>query len=515
MMTPLDSRSGNPAFHVKRLRFATLRVLALAVLVTLASGCAVTSRDIVTGKKRGFGYSWEQQVQIGRESDPQIVSQFGKYDQRTLDTYVDGIGQRLLAVSHLRRAETSAEVRNTRFTFRVLDSPVVNAFALPGGYIYVTRGLLAHVENEAQLAVVIGHEIAHVARQHSARQAFEAQRSQLGLIAGAVVGQAVLGGNTAENVLNIGGQGLQLLQLKYGRDDETEADQLGVEYATLAGYRAEEGSDFFNSLKRLSQQGGSTLPEFLSTHPDPGNREVRVRQLAQEWASRAPTPPTAVREAEYDAQIDGIVFDENPRQGFVENGTFYHPDLRFQFTVPQGWQLQNDAAQVLLGPQGGGAIAQMTISNQPSAEAAARAASAQQGATLVNSGATTINGLSAYQVVIDGQTQQGVIRAAYVFIEYNGAVYQLAGQSTQQGFSQFQNAFSQFFGSFRALTDSRILAVQPVRLSLRDVTRAATFRSLLPSNLPAGVTADELAIVNQTTLDAQVPAGTRIKTIQR
>ena len=502
-------------FHVKHLRLATLRALALTALVTVASGCAVTSRDIVTGQKRGFGYTWQQQVQIGRESDPQIVAQFGKYDQRTLDAYVDGIGQRLLAVSHLRRADASAEVRNTAFTFRVLDSPVVNAFALPGGYIYVTRGLLAHVENEAQLAVVIGHEIAHVARQHSARQAFEAQRSQVGLIAGALLGQAVLGGGAAENILNVGGQGLQLLQLKYGRDDESEADALGVEYATLAGYRAEEGSAFFTSLKRLSQQSGSTLPEFLSSHPDPGNREVRVRQLAQEWAARAPTPPTVVRESEYDAQIDGIVFSENPRQGFVENGTFYHPDLRFQVTVPQGWQVQNDAAQVLLGPQGGGAIAQMTISGQTSAEAAARAVSAQEGATLVNSGATTINGLRAYQVVIDGQTQQGVVRAAYVFVEYGGAVYQLAGMSSQQGFTQFQNAFSQFFGSFRALTDSRVLAVQPIRLDLRDVTRAATFRSLLPSSLPAGVTADELAIVNQTTLDAQVSAGTRIKTVKR
>ncbi len=493
----------------------SIRATVLLALVVASTGCGVTSRDIVTGQRRGFGYSWAQQVQLGRESDPQIVSQFGQYDQRTLEAYVNDIGQRLLAVSHLRRAEASAEVRATPFTFRVLDSPVINAFALPGGYIYVTRGLLANVENEAQLAVVLGHEIAHVARQHSARQAFEAQRSQVGLMAGAILGQAVLGGSAAENIMNVGGQGLQLLQLKYGRDDETEADALGVEYATLAGYRAEEGSDFFTSLKRLSQSSGSTLPEFLSSHPDPGNREVRVRQLAQEWAARASTPPTLVREAEFDRQIDGIVFDENPRQGFVENGTFYHPDLRFQFTVPSGFQVQNDAAQVLMGPSNGGAIAQMTISTQASAADAARAVSSQQGATVVNSGATTVNGLRAFQVVLDGQTQQGVIRVAYMFVEYDGRVYQLAAMSSQQGFATFQNAFGQFFGSFRALTDSRILAIQPIRLDFRAVARAAAFRSLLPSNLPEGVTAEELAIANQVDINAQIPAGTQIKVVRR
>lgn len=507
------SLQNSRSFHVKRRSFHALRLVALLALVASSTGCGSTSRDIVSGSRRAFGYTWAQQVQIGREADPQILAQYGKYDEKAgLEAYVNAIGQRLVAVSHLRRSTASPEVLNTTFTFRVLDSPVVNAFALPGGYIYVTRGLLSHIENEAQLAVVLGHEIAHVARQHAARQAFEAQRSQIGLIAGALLGQAVLGGNAAENILNLGSQGLQLLQLKYGREDETESDELGVEYATLAGYRAEEGASFFTTLKRLTDKSGGSLPEFLSSHPDPGNREGRVRQLAQEWAARAPSTALTVGEEPFMQQVDGVVFGENPRQGYVEGSAFLHPDLRFQFTIPQGWQLQNDAQQVLLGTNG--VVAQLTLSQQTSAVNAAREAAGQQGVQVVDSRQTSVNGLPAALVVLDGQTEQGVVRVAYQFVEYGGRVYQMAAMSTQQGFGQFQNQIGQFLGSFRPLTDSRALAIQPSRLDVRAAPRTTTFRSLVPTSLPNKITADDLAIANQTTLDATVQAGTKVKLVQ-
>ena len=359
---------------------------------------------------------------------------------------------------------------------------------------------------------MLGHEIAHVARQHAARQAFEAQRSQIGLIAGALLGQAVLGGNAAENILNLGGQGLQLLQLKYGRDDESESDELGVEYATLAGYRAEEGARFFTTLKRLSDKSGGSLPEFLSSHPDPGNREVRVRQLAQEWAAKAPGANLVTDEADFMTQVDGIVFGDNPRQGYVEGSTFLHPEMRFQFTVPQGWQLQNDAQQVLLGTNG--VVAQLTLSQQTSAAAGARAAAGQQGAQVIDSGQTSVNGLPAAFVVLDGQTEQGVVRVAYQFVEHGGRVYQMAAMSSQQGFSQFQSQIAQYLGSFRPLTDSRALAVQPSRIDVRTAPRTTTFGALVPSSLANKITPDDLAIANQTTLDATVQAGTKVKLVQ-
>ncbi|MBE2187593.1 MAG: M48 family metalloprotease [Rhodothermales bacterium] len=230
--------------------------VALALVATATgsgaalTGCGTVSKDFVTGNDRALGYTWAQQVQIGRESDPQILAQFGAYPNESLEQYVNRIGQKIVAVSHLRsgnpatvglnRPAVPSDVQNTPVTFRVLDSPIINAMALPGGYIYVTRGLLANLENEAQLAVVLGHEVGHVARQHAARQAYQAQRAQLGLI-GAMIAGSVIGG-TAGQVANAlgqyGGQGLQLLLLKYGRDAEEESDRLGVEYASLAGYDA-------------------------------------------------------------------------------------------------------------------------------------------------------------------------------------------------------------------------------------------------------------------------------------
>jgi predicted Zn-dependent protease len=506
---PTTLRPGRSTFHVKH--------AAAALLLVFAAGCAATSRDVVTGERRGLGYTWQQQVQIGRESDPAILAQFGVYDERSLDTYVNEIGQRMVAVSHARRPEAAQEVQQTAFTFRVLDSPVVNAFALPGGYIYVTRGLMAHLENEAQLAVVLGHEIAHVTRQHAARQAFEAQRAQLGLLAGVLAGSII--GGPAGQVANVlgqyGGTGLQLMMLKYSRGDEREADEYGVEYATLAGYEAAEGADFFTSLKRISQQSNSgTLPEWLSSHPDPGNREVRIRELAAQWDARTPQPADRIEEAGYKARLDGIVFDENPRQGFVEGNVFYHPELRFQYTVPQGFQVQNDAARVVMGNQQGQAIMMLTLSQQSTAAAAAQATARQQGVRVLDSGTDTVNGLRAAYLVADVQSQQGTIRLANYFIEHGGRVYDLAGLTSQQGFTTFQNTFATFFRSFRPLTDSRILNVQPVRLDVQAAARTAPFRAFLPSNLPRGVTVEELAIANQTTLDATIQAGKRIKTVR-
>lgn len=509
-------------FHVKR---AALTAAVLAT-VGLSSGCASTSRDLVSGSERGFGYTWAQQVQIGRESDPQILAQFGAYPNESLEQYVNRIGQKVVAVSHLRqggatvtglnRPAIPAEVQNTPVTFRVLDSPIINAMALPGGYIYVTRGLLANLENEAQLAVVLGHEVAHVARQHAARQAFQAQRAQIGLL-GAVIAGSVLGG-TAGQVANAlgqyGGQGLQLLLLKYGRDAEEESDRLGVEYASLAGYDAAQGADFFISLKRLQQRDGAALPTWMSSHPDPGDREGNIRRMAAEWASRYPQLPRAVAEAELDAQIEGIVFGENPRQGFVQSGVFYHPDLRFQYNIPQGWQVQNDAAVVSFADGRGQSVGQLQLAQGNSAEAAARQFSSQQGLQVLQSGRDNVNGLPAFVVVAQGQTQQGVLQTIQYFIEYNGRVYNLSAVGTQQGMAAAQQTYVSIFRSFRPLTDQRILAVQPNTMHFVTANRAGTLATYQPTPLPANVTLEDVAIANQVQVNARVEPGARFKIVR-
>ncbi|MDZ7693312.1 MAG: M48 family metalloprotease [Balneolaceae bacterium] len=244
------------------LSWCSISVLVISLTIT----ACVVQQNPVSGNKRAYGYSWEEEIQIGQDADKQIQQQYGVYQNEELKNYVDQVAQDILSVSHMRREGTDPKFKNTEFYFRVLNSPVVNAFALPGGYVYVTRGLLAHLNNEAQLAVVMGHEIGHVAARHASQRAFEQQLGQIALVGGAIAGQELLG-LPGQELLNIGGTATQLLFLKYGRDDERESDRLGVEYAAMENYVAAEGADFFTSLKRISESSGQSMPSFLCNPP--------------------------------------------------------------------------------------------------------------------------------------------------------------------------------------------------------------------------------------------------------
>src|SRR5699024_4209201 len=221
------------------MKLLQLRNTAIIVIAALLAASCVMQRSPITGKKRAYGYSWEEEIKLGAEADKQIQQQYGVYQDEELQQYVDEIGQNILAQSHMRRADTPQKYKETEFHFRILNTPVPNAFALPGGYIYVTRGLLAHLENEAQLAVVLGHEIGHVAARHSSQRAFEQQVGQLALVGGAVGGEIL--GLPGGDILQLGSQAAQLLFLSYSRDDERESDRLGVEYAAMEHYDAARG----------------------------------------------------------------------------------------------------------------------------------------------------------------------------------------------------------------------------------------------------------------------------------
>jgi predicted Zn-dependent protease len=485
-------------------RHALLLLLMAAFLV---SSCTV-SKSPITGKSRAYGYSWAQEVQIGQEADPQIVAQFGLADDPQAAALVEQIGQEVLAVSHLRRPDTDPEFRNTPFTFRLLDSPVVNAFALPGGYIYVTRGLMSHLNNEAQLAVVLGHEIGHVAARHASQRAASQQLGQLGLIGAAIGGGAIFGGEAAEGILNLGSQAAQLLFLKYGRDDERESDQLGVDYAAQAGYAPSEGSPFFESLKRISEMQGG-IPTFLSSHPDPGEREQTILELAQRWEQGA---NLAINQTAYYNAIKGMVLGTNPRQGFVRNGIFYHPELKFSFPVPSGYAVDNQTTQVAMIEQNQNAILIFTFAEANTPQEAATQFASQEGLTVVDSGRSSVAGNDAAYVLVDVQTQDGVaVRALSYYIAYGGTVYNFLGYAAQQTFNNYQDGFLRTIRGFDRVTDASILNVQPTALRVVQADRTASFRSFVPANLPDQFTAEDLAIMNQVTLDEQIQRGQLLK----
>lgn len=476
----------------------------LSVALLVVAGCSYQQSPI-TGRKTPYGYSWEQELQIGRESDPAIIAEYGLYDDDELAAYVTAVGERVLATSHLRRPETPEQYR-IDFTFRVLDSPILNAFALPGGFVYVTRGLLAHMENEAQLAMVLGHEVAHVAARHSSQQAFKNQLSQIGLVGGAVVGE-VLAGAGAE-LLEVGSQASQLILLSYSRGSESESDQLGVEYAARAGYAAGEGAGFFTALKRVSEKAGSRIPSWQSTHPDPGQREVRIREMANAWDS------TLVMDEygrdELLAAIDNIVVGVNPRQGFERVNTFYHPDLAFEFPKPPGWTLYNLTTRVAMTDADRQAVVILTLAQGATPIDAASKWTDDNQVTVQNHGPTTVNGFDAYTLEATFTQDQQPLRLTAHFISYGDLIYQFLGYTHAQRFGSMRSTLVASAMGFKQVTDRAILDIEPDRLDVFTSDRDAVLSDVIGSP-PSQFEVEDVAILNQLNLDSPVRRGQRLK----
>ena len=383
-----------------------LKFLLVIVTAMMIPSCAVNP---VTGKRQIMLMSEEQEVAMGKEYDPQIVASFGEYKNDDLLAFIKQKGTEMGKISHRP---------NLEYHFRILDSPVVNAFAVPGGYLYFTRGILAQFNNEAELIGVLGHEMGHVTARHTVSQQSKQQLGQLLLVGGMIA---------SEDFRDFAGyamQGMQLLFLKFSRDHERESDKLGVEYASKIHYDPQQMANFFNTLSRMStSEGPGGIPTFLSTHPDPGDRYRTVTQRAQEWKNKLGYDNYQINEDSYLRKIEGMVYGEDPRQGFEENNVFYHPELKFSFPVPSGWMLLNSPSQVQMAPKDGQALVVFTLAQQASAEAAAEAAVSSLKLQPLESRRTTVNGMPAVAAVSERVTkdeqsgQQQHIRVLSYFIE--------------------------------------------------------------------------------------------------
>jgi predicted Zn-dependent protease len=488
-----------------RINFETAKKLSMKISTFLLSSLLAIlifnscARNPVTGKRQLVLMSESQEIAMGKEADPQIVAQFGLYQDTALQRFINEKGKAMAAISHRP---------NLDYQFRVLESEVVNAFAVPGGYVYFTRGIMAYFNNEAEFAGVLGHEIGHVTARHSVEQQRNALLGQIGLIAGMVINP-----NLAQ-FAEAASQGLGLLLLKFGRDAEREADELGVEYSSKINYNAHEMARFFVALKRQSQlQGSQELPNFLSTHPDPGERNVTVDKLATEWIQRLNLTNPQVNRNVYLRRIEGLIYGEDPQQGYLENNVFYHPSLRFQFPIPQGWRYQNTPQAVQVAPQDGKAVMIFTIGKGNSLQEAANNAVQQYKLTVVESRELSVNGNPALAVVADQQQQQGVIRTLSYFIQYGGAIYHMIGVSTAADFNAYQQYFVNSMQGFRALTDQARINKKPERIRVRTVNTTGTLAQVLRNFGMSDRRLEELAIVNGMSLTDNIPAGTLVKTL--
>lgn len=464
----------------------------------LFGSCA---KNPVTGKRNFVLLSQEQELAMGKQADPEIVNYFGLYPDKTLQKLIQEKGQQMAAISHRN---------DLTYQFKIVDSPVVNAFAVPGGYVYFTRGIMAHFNNEAEFAGVLGHEIGHVAARHSAQAYSRSLLAQLGLVAGMVIAPEL------SQFADLAQTGVGLLFLKFGRDDERESDRLGVEYSTKIGYDAQEMAEFFRTLDRLAKQtGAAEVPAFLSTHPDPLNRYERVTKLAAEWQDKLDKTVPEVNRNRYLKMIDGLVYGEDPRQGYVEGSTFYHPELKFQFRVPGDWALHNAPQQVQMAPKGGKALMTLTLVPGASLQTAAEAVIQKNGLTLLESGNVQVNGLPAIALVAGQEQAQQNVRALFYLIQYGNAIYQLMGISNAGDFSNYIPLFKATMTSFRQVDDPEKLNRQPDRIRIKGVRKTGTLAAALRELGTPEDKIPELSILNGMQPEARVEQGTLVKVIDQ
>ena len=470
---------------------------ALLLAASLSTVLATCATNPVTGKREISLISESQEISMGQEAAKEVTASIQPVADDALQRYVSGLGMQLARAS---------ERPNLPWSFTVIDDPQVNAFALPGGPIFITRGILTHMNSEAQLVSVLGHEIGHITAKHSVHQLSQAQLAQIGIIAAVIVKPSLA------QFGNLASQGLGLLFLKFGRDDESQADELGFRYMTTASYSPTEMAEMFRTLQRLGggSSGEGRVPEWLSTHPDPGNRVEKTLQRVA--ASSLPAGLKVERDA-FLQRTDGMIFGENPREGFFRQQQFLHPDLKFQFDFPTGWQTQNQPTAVAaISPQQD-ALVVLAGAGTASPNQAMNQFMGQQGITNQGASSGSINGLPAATGTFTANTEDGVLAGNVAFVSLDNRTYRLLAYTPQQRFSAYRGAFSQSLQSFRRLTDQTALNVQPVRVRLVRLPRAMTiteFHQAYPSTIPVA----QVALINGVEATTTIPAGTLVKRVQ-
>ena len=435
---------------------AMLRSLASLVAVGAALACATNP---VTGRQEVILMSPARESAEGKQAAAQVEKEIGLLRDPALTAYVSKIGDRMAKLSPRK---------DTAYRFAIADMPEPNAFALPGGWVYVSRGLLAYANDEDELAGVIGHEIGHVAARHAAQRETRSMGvgllSVLGTIAAGIAG----GAQAASMVSQLGQVAGASLIASYSRDQERQADEIGQQLEAAAGWDPDALADFLVTLDREGQvrEGKQRQPSFLDSHPMPGERAVVARARAPELA-RGAEPRIAKGRTAYLQRIEGILVGPDPREGVFEDGRFLHPGLGFAIEFPDGWQTQNQKnavgalstqrdAMILLEPQGQGGTPR---------DAAQRWAESNR-VDVVRSGALQIGGWQAYRVLAQAQSQQGALAADAYFVAHPSGMFRITGITSAQRYDDWAPTFQRVAGSFRDITDAERSRARPLRLRL-------------------------------------------------
>jgi predicted Zn-dependent protease len=477
-----------------------IRIVLLLVAVALAD-CA---QNPVSGRPDLVLVSETEELAIGKREDPKVRKQYGVYNDPALQQYVSRIGQRLAKASHRP---------GIQYHFLVVDSPEVNAFALPGGYIYVTRGLIAYLNSEAELAAVLGHELGHVTARHSVQQVTAATAAGIGATVLQIFVPETRGaaGDSAVNVL-----GSALLS-GYGRDHELEADRLGAEYLARTGYDPQAMVRVVGVLKdqesldaKIAKAEGREPRRYhglFASHPD---NDTRLQQVVGEAARFKQRSTRTGREA-FLRKIDNLVFADSPEQGIVRNNRFYHLGLGLALTFPAGWRVENRPDYVRAVSPRGDALIDLRLvgpAKGTPAQVLRRSLGASEGARISS---TTINGLRA--AIVTTTIGGHPTRVACVFLGKSAFLIGAQARS-QAAFNQQRGETEATLRSFHAITGEERAEAKPLRLRVITARQGLTFAELARRSPLDRFAEDQLRVINGRYPSREPVAGRPLKVVE-
>jgi len=451
-------------------------------------------------------FSEDKELEMGRTYHPQIIEQYGRYEDEALQRYVQDVGQRLAAVSHRD---------DLVYRFTVLDSPVINAFALPGGYIYITRGMMSYLNSEAELAAVLGHEIGHVTARHGVRQQSAAQAANLGYTLGAILlpGLRTAG---AQDLFNVFGGALLS---GYGREHELESDRLGAEYLARSGYPSEAMIDVIGVLKdqatfaeaeaKKQGQDYQGYHGLFASHPDNDTRLQEVVKAADKYKTTAREDEGTER---YLQRIDGMVFGDSESQGIRSGRNFYHGEMQFALSFPQNWHIQNNPSSLRATAPQGLAIIEMGASDlnrkQTPAEFIRDRMNIKE---LKNGEPLSSHGLQGYTglAVAEGKP----VRVAVLYLREQAFIF-IATTKSSGDFNKFDPAFRETVKSFHAMRQDEQYLAEAQRIEVVKVGSNDSYSSWAAKTRISNSPIQQLRLLNGDYPNGELQPGKLAKRIR-
>jgi predicted Zn-dependent protease len=475
--------------------------LAAILVPLLLANCA---QNPVTGNPNFVTMSEAQEVSTGRNEDKKIRELYGSYDNPALQRYVNDIGQRLAKTSH--RA-------GLQYQFLVVDSPQVNAFALPGGYIYITRGILAYLNSEAELAAVLGHEIGHVTARHSVQQLSAATAANVGASVLQIFVPQMRSGGGDMLINTLGGA----LLSGYGREHELEADRLGAEYLARTGYDPQamikvvgvlKNQELFDAeVAKAEGRAPRAYHGLFASHPD---NDTRLQEVVRE-AAKFKSAENRINREEFMHIMEGMVFADSPAQGIVRNNTFYHPDLGLTLKFPAGWRVQNNPQNVVAASPEKNALIDLRSAGQ----ADGSPADVLRKILKLGSGSSvTPQTLGGLQAAVTETTLSGKpTRVAVVFL--GNKAYAIGIQANNAAaYSQHKAVMDLAMNSFHAITSGERALAKPLRLRVITAQPGQTFAALASSSPLGKFAENHLRVINGLYPAGEPVAGQTLKIVE-